>query len=129
MPTPELSTELLDEPAAGTFCAQMAQVPHRELKAQHRPATRHIQQRDAAPPGERSHVWPLVVLVDPARQTLQTALQNLDSVYLTDYGMVMAGALISVLPLIGVRSRAEPSPLRGQPTTSDHDESGTLPPR
>lgn len=48
------------------------------------------------------YVWPLIVLVDPQKQTLQTALQNLNSLYLTDYGMVMAGALISVVPLIGV---------------------------
>ncbi|APX34666.1 sugar ABC transporter permease [Brachybacterium sp. P6-10-X1] len=48
------------------------------------------------------YIWPLIVLVDPERQTLQTALQNLNSIYLTDYGMVMAGALISVVPLIGV---------------------------
>ncbi|PWH05384.1 sugar ABC transporter permease [Brachybacterium endophyticum] len=48
------------------------------------------------------YVWPLIVLVDPGRQTLQTALQNLNSLYLTDYGMVMTGALVSVLPLIGV---------------------------
>src|SRR5699024_7916221 len=32
------------------------------------------------------YVWPLIILVDPERQTLQTALQNLNSVYLTDYG-------------------------------------------
>lgn len=48
------------------------------------------------------YVWPLIVLVNPERQTLQTALQNLNSLYYTDYGMVMAGALISVVPLIGV---------------------------
>ncbi len=48
------------------------------------------------------YVWPLVVLVDPERQTLQTALAQLNSIYSTDYGMVMAGALISVLPLLGV---------------------------
>jgi len=48
------------------------------------------------------YVWPLIILVNPERQTLQTALQNLNSLYLTDYGMVMAGALISVVPLIGV---------------------------
>ena len=48
------------------------------------------------------YVWPLIVLVDPQRQTLQTALATLNSVYLTDYVMVMAGAVISVLPLIGV---------------------------
>ncbi|WP_394769052.1 carbohydrate ABC transporter permease [Lacisediminihabitans sp.] len=48
------------------------------------------------------YVWPLIVLVDPKRQTLQVALAQLSSIYGTDYGMVMAGALISVLPLIGV---------------------------
>lgn len=48
------------------------------------------------------YVWPLIVLVDPAKQTLQTALATLSSVYATDYGMIMAGAVIAVLPLIGV---------------------------
>lgn len=48
------------------------------------------------------YVWPLIVLVDPQRQTLQTALATLSSVYATDYGMIMAGAVISVVPLIGV---------------------------
>lgn len=48
------------------------------------------------------YIWPLVVLIDPQRQTLQVALQTLNSVYRTDYGMVMSGAMISVLPLIGV---------------------------
>lgn len=48
------------------------------------------------------YVWPLIVLVNPQRQTLQVALSQLNSVYGTDYGMVMAGALMSVLPLIGV---------------------------
>jgi len=48
------------------------------------------------------YVWPLVVLVNPGRQTLQVALSQLNSLYNTDYGMVMAGALISVVPLVGV---------------------------
>jgi cellobiose transport system permease protein len=48
------------------------------------------------------YVWPLIVLVDPKRQTLQTALSTLNSIYKTDYGMVMAGAVISVVPLIGI---------------------------
>jgi cellobiose transport system permease protein len=48
------------------------------------------------------YVWPLIVLVNPQQQTLQVALSQLFSVYGTDYGMVMAGALLSVLPLIGV---------------------------
>lgn len=48
------------------------------------------------------YVWPLIVLINPERQTLQPALQLLNSIYGTDYGMVMAGAFISVLPLIGI---------------------------
>lgn len=48
------------------------------------------------------YVWPLIVLVDPKRQTVQTALSELNSVYGTDYGMVMSGAVISVVPLIGI---------------------------
>ncbi|SDS43311.1 carbohydrate ABC transporter permease [Microlunatus soli] len=48
------------------------------------------------------YVWPLIVLVDPGNQTLQTALATLNSIYKTDYGMVMAGAVISVVPLIGI---------------------------
>jgi len=48
------------------------------------------------------YIWPLVVLVDPQKQTLQTALASLNSVYTTDYGMIMAGAVVSVVPLIGI---------------------------
>jgi len=48
------------------------------------------------------YVWPLIVLVDPKRLTLQVALSTLNSIYRTDYGMVMAGAVISVVPLIGI---------------------------
>jgi cellobiose transport system permease protein len=48
------------------------------------------------------YVWPLVVLVNPQRQTLQVALSQLNSIYASDYGMIMAGAVISVVPLIGV---------------------------
>ncbi|GAB3608331.1 MULTISPECIES: carbohydrate ABC transporter permease [Humibacter] len=48
------------------------------------------------------YVWPLVVLVNPGTQTLQTALAALNSLYSTNYGWVMAGALISVLPLIAI---------------------------
>ncbi|MFF0341661.1 carbohydrate ABC transporter permease [Kribbella sp. NPDC004875] len=48
------------------------------------------------------YVWPLIVLVNPQRQTLQVALSTLNSVYQINYGMVMAGAVISVVPLIGI---------------------------
>ncbi|SBN64160.1 cellobiose transport system permease protein [Curtobacterium sp. 9128] len=48
------------------------------------------------------YVWPLIVLIDPKGQTLQVALAGLSSVNATDLGAVMAGAVISVFPLIGV---------------------------
>lgn len=46
------------------------------------------------------YFWPLVVLVNPDRLTLQVALAQLNGVYATDYAMVMAGTLMSTLPLI-----------------------------
>jgi cellobiose transport system permease protein len=48
------------------------------------------------------YLWPLVVLVDPDRLTLQVALSQLNSVHGTDYSMIMAGTLLAVLPLIAV---------------------------
>lgn len=48
------------------------------------------------------YVWPLIVLVNPQRQTLQTSLATLNSIYATDMGQVMAGAVISVVPLVGI---------------------------
>ncbi|MEW1722334.1 carbohydrate ABC transporter permease [Streptomyces sp. NPDC093109] len=48
------------------------------------------------------YIWPLVVMIDPERVTLQVALSNLSIVYNTDYAVVMAGALMSVIPLIAV---------------------------
>lgn len=47
-------------------------------------------------------VWPLIVLIQPEGQTLQVALATLQAVNSTDYGAIMMGAAISVLPLIGV---------------------------
>ncbi|WP_107483342.1 carbohydrate ABC transporter permease [Streptomyces humi] len=48
------------------------------------------------------YIWPLVVMVNPDKVTLQVALANLNVAYNTDYAVVMAGALMSVLPLIVV---------------------------
>ncbi|MRG58774.1 ABC transporter permease subunit [Agromyces sp. CFH 90414] len=48
------------------------------------------------------YMWPLVVLTDPHRLTLQVATAQLKSAFGQDYGMVMAGALLSVLPLLVV---------------------------
>ena len=46
------------------------------------------------------YVWPLIVLVDPDRLTLQVALSQLNRSYGQDYSMIMAGALLAVLPLV-----------------------------
>jgi cellobiose transport system permease protein len=49
------------------------------------------------------YLWPLVVLIDPQHITLQVALSQLFGLYFqADYGMVMAGALLAVIPLIVV---------------------------
>lgn len=48
------------------------------------------------------YLWPLIVMVDPNRVTLQVALSNLNTLYNTDYSMVMAGTVVGVLPLIVV---------------------------
>jgi len=46
------------------------------------------------------YLWPLVVLNDPVKYTLQVTLSQLNGIYATDYGMVMAGTLMATLPLI-----------------------------
>jgi cellobiose transport system permease protein len=46
------------------------------------------------------YLWPLVVLVNPHRLTLQVALSQLNGLYNTDYSMVMAGTLMATVPLI-----------------------------
>jgi cellobiose transport system permease protein len=48
------------------------------------------------------YMWPLTVLTDPDRVTLQVALAQLKSAFGQDYGMIMAGALLAVLPLLVV---------------------------
>jgi len=45
-------------------------------------------------------MWPLIVLNSRHRFTLQVGLQTLQSEFLTDYGLLMAGASISALPTI-----------------------------
>jgi cellobiose transport system permease protein len=45
-------------------------------------------------------LWPLIVLRDPTRFTVQVALQQLNDAYYQDYGMIMAGTTIAVLPIL-----------------------------
>jgi cellobiose transport system permease protein len=46
------------------------------------------------------YLWPLVVINNPQRFTLQVVLSQLNGIYNTDYGMVMAGTFLATLPLI-----------------------------
>jgi cellobiose transport system permease protein len=48
------------------------------------------------------YLWPLTILTDPHRITLQVALSQLQSAFGQDYGMIMAGALLATLPLVVV---------------------------
>ncbi|ROQ03779.1 cellobiose transport system permease protein [Rathayibacter sp. PhB93] len=44
-------------------------------------------------------LWPLIVL-SPTNPTLQTALSQLQSGYYVDYSIVLAGAVLSIIPLL-----------------------------
>ncbi|HEV7671738.1 MAG TPA: carbohydrate ABC transporter permease [Thermoanaerobaculia bacterium] len=45
-------------------------------------------------------MWPLVVLTDEAKQTLPVALANLSGEHVQDTELMMAGAVITVLPVL-----------------------------
>lgn len=47
------------------------------------------------------YAWPLIALTDPGNVTLQVALSQLNGTHgTTDYGMVMTGALLTLVPLL-----------------------------
>ena len=48
------------------------------------------------------YIWPLIVLVNPNRITLQVALAQLNTAHGADYSMIMAGALMALLPVVFV---------------------------
>jgi len=48
------------------------------------------------------YVWPLIVLVNPDRLTLQVSLAQLNTTHNTDYSLVITGSLIAVAPLLAV---------------------------
>lgn len=45
-------------------------------------------------------LWPLIVLKDPDKMTLPVGLSLLQGRYTNDWNMIMAGAVISVIPII-----------------------------
>ena len=46
------------------------------------------------------YLWPLIILTDPDKMTLPLALSKLNGQYETDYNTLMAGSLISLLPIL-----------------------------
>ncbi len=48
------------------------------------------------------YVWPLIVLINPDMLTLQVALSQLNVSRGTDYAVVMAGAVLAIIPLVVV---------------------------
>jgi multiple sugar transport system permease protein len=47
-------------------------------------------------------LWPLIVLSSPQLQTLPIALANLQGQYTTQWDVVMAGSVISILPMLAL---------------------------
>lgn len=46
------------------------------------------------------YLWPLLMLTDKAKMTLPIALSTLNGQYETEYNVMMAGSLISMIPII-----------------------------
>ncbi len=47
-------------------------------------------------------LWPLVVIHDPSMMTLPLGLSTMSSRFVTDWNLLLAGATVSVLPIIAV---------------------------
>jgi multiple sugar transport system permease protein len=45
-------------------------------------------------------MWPLIVLTDESRHTLPVALANLSGEHVQDTELMMAGAVVTVLPVV-----------------------------
>ncbi|SFT20810.1 carbohydrate ABC transporter membrane protein 2, CUT1 family [Paenibacillus sp. BC26] len=50
--------------------------------------------------GWNSFLWPMIILNDPEKATVQMGLQAFSYNHQTDFGPMMAGALIAVLPIL-----------------------------
>lgn len=46
------------------------------------------------------YFWPLIILTDPDKMTLPVILSKMNSQYATEYNTLMAGALISLVPIL-----------------------------
>lgn len=60
-----------------------------------------------------SFLWPLVVLRKPELQTLPIALAGLQGQYTTDWDIVMAGSVVSILPMLALYIFAQKYVIQG----------------
>jgi multiple sugar transport system permease protein len=59
------------------------------------------------------YFWPLIILTDPNKMTLPVILSKMNSQYATEYNTLMAGALISLVPILLVYTFAQKYFIRG----------------
>ena len=52
--------------------------------------------------GWNSYLWPLIVLTSTSKQTLQVVLGNMNSMYESNEHVLMAGAVLTILPILVV---------------------------
>ena len=64
-----------------------------------------------------SFLWPLVVLRSPELQTLPVALAGLQGQYTTQWDIVMAGSVISILPMLAIYLFAQKYVIQGVAST------------
>ena len=64
-----------------------------------------------------SFLWPLIVMIKEEMYTLPVALANLSGQHATNYGLLMAGAVIVVIPIIIVFLFAQKYIIEGISTT------------
>jgi len=60
-----------------------------------------------------SFLWPLVVLRKPELQTLPIALAGLQGQYTTDWDVIMAGSVVSILPMLALYIFAQKYVIQG----------------
>lgn len=64
-----------------------------------------------------SFLWPLIVMIRQEMYTLPVALANLNGQHATDYGLLMAGAVVVVIPVVLVFIVAQRYIIQGISTT------------
>jgi multiple sugar transport system permease protein len=60
-----------------------------------------------------SFLWPLVVLRAPELQTLPIALAGLQGQYVSEWDVIMAGSVVSVIPMLAIYIFAQKYVIQG----------------